>query len=260
MQINFSKPNIEKLNKQSYQCVDMHFHSCYSDGLADIDEILEKSRREGFGVAIADHNEIQGCLEAFRKKRKDDFVIPAIEVKSDELVDILFYFYDVEEYIKFYEKEIKKNKKRLFHTSKTSLSLEEIYEISTKYNCVSCVAHPFGYSMRASRKNIFKIHKSILEKFKVVEAINGGNLRRHNELAVNYIIENKKAVTGGSDAHVLKNIGRVITFSKADTVKEFLDNIKNKKAGVVGVERKKGKLSQYTDYAVAMVAKKLKKK
>jgi hypothetical protein len=45
-----------------------------------------------------------------------------------------------------------------------------------------------------------------------------------------------KRYTGGSDSHVKDYIGNVVVCSKAKNIKEFLDNIKNKKQIIIGKE------------------------
>ena len=246
--ISFSVPNISSLKKQGYTCVDMHFHTVNSDGAATVDEILEKSRKLKIGFSITDHNEIKGCLDAIKKKKGTDFIIPGIEVKSKELVDILFYFYNLNDLKQFYTKEILPYRKKISVISRTTVPLKNLHNLSTKYNCVTSVAHPYGYSMRVGVKNLFKKHEQILKKFDIIEALNGGNSRTKNEYAVEYIRKHKKGFTAGSDGHSIYALGNVVTCSKAKNVKEFLDNIKNKKNKIIGIEDKFGKFSTYGNY------------
>jgi len=246
--IKFSIPKINSLKKQGYTCVDMHFHTVNSDGAATVDEILEKSRKLGIGISITDHNEIKGYLEAVKKKKEIDFIIPGIEVKSKELVDILFYFYNLNDLKQFYTKEILPYRKKISVIARTIIPLQKIYNLSTKYNCVTSVAHPYGYSMRAGSKNLFEKHEQTLKKFDVIEAINGGNSRTKNEEAIKYIKKHDKGFTAGSDGHSIYALGNVITCIKSRNIKQFLDNIKNKKNKVIGIEDRFGKYSTYGNY------------
>lgn len=52
--------------------VDLHIHSKFSDGAGTINEILEAAsrKRELVAIAITDHNEIVGALEAVKKSKK----------------------------------------------------------------------------------------------------------------------------------------------------------------------------------------------
>ena len=245
--ISFSKPKYEKIS------VDMHFHTIYSAGAATIDEVLGKIRKLGLGVSITDHNEIKGSIEAFEKKKEDDFLVPGIEVKSAEGIDILFYFYDLDIYKAFYRSEIEKNKQKLFYTTKTTIPLITLLSLSEKYPCLVSVAHPYGYRQRSGKQDIFIEHTKVLEQFTVFEAINGGNLRNQNILAVDYITGKKKGYTGGSDGHSIYTLGNVVTSSTAVTLKEFLDSIKKGKNSVTGVETSFGKLGELGRFSVHKV-------
>jgi len=246
MDIIFDRPKVKK----DYACVDMHVHSNYSDGAATPSDILEKCRSLGIGVAICDHNTILGNLEYHKIKGKEDFIIPGIEVKSSEAIDILFYFYTIEEMKKFYNIEIK-NKlcSHMCISSKTTIPLKKIIQISKNYKCIISVAHPYGYTMRGGKSDSFNNHFDVLKDVDIVEAINGGTKRNYNQMAIDYITKNKKKITGGSDAHSKYPIGNVLTCSKAKNVKEFLDNIKSGDNFVVGQEIKNGKWGEYFYYA-----------
>ncbi len=246
--IVLGKPNIEELKRQGYACVDMHMHSCYSDGAASIDEIICKARKSGFGISITDHNEIAGSLEAFEKRKGAEIVIPGIEVKSVELIDILFYFYNIADMERFYKKEVLPKKKRFLHVSKTTLKFREIFQLSKKYRCLACAAHPFGYSMRTTIGEVFEKNKEVFSMFGTFEALNGGNSRKQNLKAVEYIEKNGKAFMGGTDGHSIYPIGNVLTCSKAKSIAEFLDNIKSKKNFVIGTETRFRKLGEYFGY------------
>ncbi|HDN01715.1 MAG TPA: PHP domain-containing protein, partial [Candidatus Bathyarchaeota archaeon] len=62
--------------------IDMHVHTWYSDSSASVDEVIEAAKRRGLdGVAITDHNVIDGALEA---ERKSDglIIIPGEEIST----------------------------------------------------------------------------------------------------------------------------------------------------------------------------------
>ena len=111
-EIIFDAPNITKLKSEGYVCIDMHLHSKYSaDSNSKIDDIIEKAKTLGIGIAITDHNCVEGSLKAIDNK-KGILVIPGIEVCSREGIDILFYFEKKEELIWFYNEVIAPNKKK----------------------------------------------------------------------------------------------------------------------------------------------------
>ncbi|MFH2021629.1 MAG: PHP domain-containing protein [archaeon] len=244
--ISFGKPQARK----GYRCVDMHFHSTHSDGAATVDEILKKSRKMGIGVAISDHNEISGSLDALKKKKSEDFIIPAIEVKSSEGVDVLFYFCDSSEMIKFFDNEIKEHRKKFLRMSKTDIPLKDILAFQKKYKCMISIPHMYGYAFRAHVEDMFEKHQTDLGKADIFEAINGGNNRESNEKAIDYVLENNKGFTGGSDGHSIYSLGNVITCAKAKTIRDFFNEIESKRNYVAGIETRYGKLGEYTNYGI----------
>lgn len=241
--IQFGTPEI----KPGCSYIDMHFHTKYSDGTASVQQVLKKIQELHIGVSITDHNEIKGALEAFENAKS--LIIPGIEVKSKELVDILFYFYDINDLKRFFKKEILPFRKQFLHMSKTTVQLSKVFNLSKKYNCIISIAHPFGYTLRSTARNTFTKYAHILSQCDIFEAINGGNFRAKNQESIDYIRKHNKGYTAGSDGHSIYTLGNVVTYSKADTIKDFLDNIKNKKNSVAGSEVRMGKLSIYVNYA-----------
>lgn len=77
--------------------VDLHIHSYYSDGTMSPKEIIDCAKKKKLNyIAITDHNEIAGSLEA--TKIDSSFVIPGVEL--DALIDgidvhILAYNFDI---------------------------------------------------------------------------------------------------------------------------------------------------------------------
>lgn len=254
--IYFQKPNYLKL--RDYLCVDMHFHTTYSDGASTITQVFEKINKLNLSVSITDHNEINGSLELKKvldkkksKKINNPIVIPGIEVKSDELIDILFYFYTYKELIKFYNIEIKPNKIKFLHTTKTKIPLINLYNLSKKYKTIAVVAHPYGYTLRGG-KNLFKKYEKLIKEFNTIEILNGGNSRKQNLMALkllkNKTQKNNKSFTGGSDGHSIYSLGKILTCAKAKNIKDFLNSIKNKKNFIIGEEPFLGKYSEYIKY------------
>lgn len=67
---------------------DLHIHSTYSDGHADVKEIIKAAKRRGLdGIAITDHDTMRGIPAARRyiKEQKLDLIlIPGVEVTTSE--------------------------------------------------------------------------------------------------------------------------------------------------------------------------------
>ena len=68
-------PLLHKIREKGYTPVDMHIHTLHSDAAISIPSLLTRAKHLGIGVAITDHNEIQGVLEACDHPR-DALVIP----------------------------------------------------------------------------------------------------------------------------------------------------------------------------------------
>jgi len=226
----FEKPNIKELRKQGYNCVDMHCHTRYSDGMPSIEQIYRHCRKKGIGVAITDHNEIKGALKI--AKYKNFLSIPGIETTSSEGIHTLFYFYDPKELEEFHKKVIEKNlSENPF--SDLKISVTDIVEKAKGYNCLASAAHPFApgntgiYGFTKKKK-----YRDLLRKIDFVEAINACTFHNQNQKAADWGMRLGKNFTGGSDAHTSQFIGMVVTATRGE---DFLDSIK-KESLVVGKE------------------------
>lgn len=235
--IQFAKPLLRQLNAEGYTCVDMHYHTQYSDTYTKIRKILNKCKKNSIGVAITDHNEIKGCIDAAKRNRRfNAFVIPAIEASCREGVHLLAYFYSLDELKEYYTHVIRKNLTKSPYMS--TITFEDLIEKTSQYNCVISAAHPFTVMpwnlQKKFEKGKFDI--SLIKKTHAFEVINGLLVRRTNLMAVEWARENDKAITGGSDGHTLKKLGSVVSCSKADDIDSFLKSILRKKNIVIGTE------------------------
>jgi predicted metal-dependent phosphoesterase TrpH len=234
--IIFEKPDAKKLSKEGYMCIDMHLHSRFSDGTAKIPMIMKKAKQNSFGVAVTDHNEIKGSQEAFKLCSTKSPVIPGIEVTCSNGRDFLLYFYKMDELSSFYKKYIK-NYKRADPMSRTSIDMYDFLDVTSKVNCLVAAAHPFGIAYKNTYKIIRKDYSySYLKKIDAMEILNGAFQRKHNMKAIVWNYNMNRGFIGGSDAHTLREVGGVLTCSRAETIEEFLDNIKKKQNFVIGKE------------------------
>ncbi|MBT7903440.1 PHP domain-containing protein [Candidatus Woesearchaeota archaeon] len=239
--IILKKPDIELLNKQGYNCVDLHTHTTYSDGTMNYNEIIKHTKKLKIGFSITDHNLITGAIKACAQNKRNknkQLIIPGIEVTTDKYKDLLFYFYDIAELIEFYSK-IKKDisRPKLKKVPKKIISSDEILDISKQYNCLSSIPHPFCLRPKRAYK-YFQKKPTVLKKIDAIEVINSILKKRRNEKAILWNLELEKAFTGGSDAHRLKDLGNVITGVKSNTVEDFLNGVLKKKNVVMGAPGK----------------------
>jgi predicted metal-dependent phosphoesterase TrpH len=233
--ILFEKPDHEALARH-YTVVDMHVHTTYSDGRCSPDEVLERARELGIGVAVTDHNEIEGALQVCRQKRV--LSIPGIEVTSRLGTHILIYFYDLKSLERFYARDI-----RPFMgngvMSATDLTLEEIIPRARAYQSVVVFPHPYCAAYTGVQNTFFTPQRQerLLSMADGVEVINAGNLKRWNLKSAVLGFNLDKSITGGSDGHALNHIGRAVTYADCPKSRRaFLDAVVNRGCKVIGKE------------------------
>ena len=234
--IRFTSPFIHELREKGYLPVDMHIHTRYSDGAIRIPSLLARARYLGIGVAITDHNEIRGAVEACDTSR-DVLVIPGIELSSLEGPHILLYFSAIEDLTDYFATQVQGNLKKSQYMA-LELPIMKILGSASEYPCITVAAHPFGYF--GIKRGILKcierktLHPGIMNHIDGIEVICGAMSRNINEKAARYAGVHRLPVTGGSDAHVLPAVGGVVTGVRADTVSGFLDGILLRKSIVTG--------------------------
>ena len=233
--IQFEKPKIAELKKQN-TVVDLHFHSCYSDGHNTVEEIAGKAQELGIGIAITDHNEIRAAVEI--DGYRGVFSIPGIEITSSEGTHVLIYFYQVDKLEAFYNNDVIPHMGHDIMSS-TSLPMEEIIKRARKYKTVIIFPHPYcgiytgiqnTYFTEARRQKIFSMIDG-------VEVINAENMKKSNLRSALLGFNLGKGITGGSDGHRLPQMGKVVTYAPCDRSRQaFLEAIKTKKTKVIGKE------------------------
>jgi predicted metal-dependent phosphoesterase TrpH len=188
------------------------------------------------GIAITDHNEISGVIEAGNQHR-DVLVIPGIELSSAEGPHVLLYFYSEDDLVDFFTTHIKGTLRKSQYMA-IQLSVEKILASAENYSCLKVAAHPFGYF--GINRGILKcidnktLPAEIIDHIDAIEVICGGMGHDLNDKAARYAGEHDLPITGGSDAHVLPSVGGVVTGVKADTVEGFLNGILAKESVVIG--------------------------
>lgn len=235
----FEKPVYDEINKLGLKAVDMHYHTNHSDSPTKVGDALKLAKKRGVGLAITDHNQISGVIKAYERKT-DVMLIPGTEISAHDGPHILIYFYTISEMKEFYEKYVKEKKRKSPYLA-TRLTTRDIVEKTDNYNCLTVAAHPYGYLL--FNKGIQKcidseyLNQDIMEHFDGIEVICGGMMRKLNVKAVKLALEREKGITGGTDGHMLTDLGNVVTCSRADDVEDFLTNIVKRRNFVVGKEK-----------------------
>ncbi len=233
--IQFEKPELIDLIKH-FTVVDLHFHSRYSDGSSTVKQIAHRANELGIGIAITDHNEIRGAVEL--DSYPDILSIPGIEITSREGTHILIYFYDTDSLRQFYHLDVWPNMGNGVMSS-TALNMEDIIHRARKYETVIIFPHP-DCAAYTGICNFFFSQKRLNRLFEMVdgvEVINSSNLKKWNLRCALLGFNLDKAITGGSDGHSIKHMGKAVSIAECRfDRRSFLDALKKRQSKVIGKE------------------------
>jgi glycosyltransferase involved in cell wall biosynthesis len=187
--------------------VDLHMHTDHSyDCATPVEVLLAEARGRGLGaIAVTDHNEISGALEA-RAKANGFKVIVGEEVKTKEQGEVIGLF--IEEKIP------------------RGLTLEETIAEIKRQGGLVYVPHPFD------RMHSVPDYEHLLAVIDDVDAIEVFNPRiaisEFNEEAVRFAAKYRIPAGAGSDAHVPQGLGSVrIRMRDFNGPDEFLESLRD---------------------------------
>ena len=196
-----------RLSSRQLIDVDLHMHTDHSyDCATPVEVLLAEARARGLGaIAITDHNEVSGALEA-RAKANGIKVIVAEEVKTADQGEVIGLF--IEEKIP------------------RGLSLEETIAEIKRQGGLVYVPHPFD------RLHSVPDYEHLLDVLDEVDAIEVFNPRvaisEFNEEAVRFAAKYRIPAGAGSDAHVPQGLGSVrIRMRDFDGPQEFLQALRD---------------------------------
>jgi predicted metal-dependent phosphoesterase TrpH len=181
----------ERISQRPLIEVDLHMHTDHSgDCATTVDTLIHTARDRGLGaIAITDHNEVSGALEARRLAEElgDIKVIVAEEVKTAEQGEVIGLF--LEEKI-----------------PKGLTMAETIAEIRRQGGLVY-VPHPFD---RFHSVPDYEHLLDIVEEIDILEVFNPRvALTSFNEEAVRFAAKYRIVSGAGSDSHVAQGLGSV---------------------------------------------------
>ncbi len=236
--VSFGEPDTAAIRRHGLAGVDMHFHTNHSDSPTCVGDALALAKKKGIGLAITDHNAISGVVEAHRQD--NTLLIPGIEISAWDGPHILLYFYSVNDLTECYERHIADKKSSSPYLA-TSLTTLEIAAFADDYTCLMVAAHPFGYLL--FNKGLAKciehryFSSRMYGEFDGLEVISGGMSRTLNEKAADLAESRGMCITGGTDGHILSDLGHVLTCAHAETTEEFLEAVLHRKNCVMGREK-----------------------
>lgn len=194
--------------------LDMHIHSSFSrDATASPEAVVRRCYELGLGgLAISDHNSIEGSLRAESLAKQHGLVhIRGVEISAKE-GHVLAY--GVGELVP-----------RGLGVAET---IERIHELGG----VAVAAHPkrfpSGIGLEIAR------HAG----FDAIEVLNGGSSRRSNLLARKVAEESRLPVTAGSDAHSIGEVGKAyVVIEECTSEDEVLEAIRKGRTKAGGRSR-----------------------
>jgi hypothetical protein len=202
------KPRVRaRLAERPLIDVDLHMHTDHSyDCATPVEVLLAEARARGLGaIAITDHNEISGALDA-RSKADGIKVIVAEEVKTADQGEVIGLF--IEEKIE------------------RGLTLQETIAEIRRQGGLVYVPHPFD---RLHSVPDYEHLLSVLDEVDAIEVFNPRvAIAEFNEEALRFALKYRIPAGAGSDAHVPQGLGSVrIKMRDFDGPEEFMESLRD---------------------------------
>jgi predicted metal-dependent phosphoesterase TrpH len=217
---------------------DLHLHSCHSrqsgslkflksrDCYSAPEDIYRVAKARGMDlVTITDHDSIGGCLELLERRPDAGDIFMSEEVSCrlpDGDIEVHLGVYGLDERLHRELQPLRKN----------------VYDVMA---CLreAGVFFALNHLLHFYRRQIpLERYLRLVDHVTAVEARNGAMLPAHNEmierLARGWRGGPALGLTGGSDAHTLRRIGRTWTEAPAASVADFLESLKARRSRVGG--------------------------
>lgn len=211
--------------------VDLHCHSRFSifkyfrrantrDCYNAPEDVYRMAKERGMTyVTLSDHDSIDGALYLLNKYPDlDDFFI------SEEVET---YFPETGQRVHIGVYDLNEEQHR--EIQRLRRDIRELVPYLQSQNLIFAVNHLFqNYRM----KNVASRYiGEMVDMFDVYEVLNGAMASVHNRMVhqlVGTIRSTGRTISmvGGSDAHTLKHVGKVYTVSQAESMRDFLENVR----------------------------------
>jgi hypothetical protein len=180
--------------------LDLHVHSCYSDDASGTpEELIKALKKQGLhGMALTDHNTIEGSLKAYKNTPKDFIVIPSMEIST------------------------KDGHLLALNVTKTILrdrTVEETVDAIIDAGGIPIVPHLFRLLSGIKKEKLKPIHT----KLSALEVFNGCSVPPSNLKTAKVASQYHLGGTGGSDSHDPLYAG--YSYTTVDTTDLRLDTI-----------------------------------
>lgn len=202
-----ARPEVaRRLARRALIDVDLHMHTDHShDCATPVEVLLAQARARGLGaIAVTDHNEISGALEA-AEKASGVKVIVGEEVKTASQGEVIGLFIS----------------QRIPRGLTLAQTIDEIH----RQGGLAYVPHPFD------RLHSVPDYEHLLPVLDCIDAIEVFNPRvaiaEFNEEAARFAAKYRIPAGAGSDAHVPQGLGSVrIRMRDFDCAEEFLESLR----------------------------------
>jgi hypothetical protein len=161
---------------------DLHVHSSHSnDSTNAVEELLDECVRKGLdGVAIMDHNSLDGYRKALSLHREDIMIIPGMEISSAKGHILAYHVQD----------EVPRD-----------LEVAETIDRIRAQGGIAVAAHPYRMWSGLGEE------VTMASDFDAIEVHNGRSTRSNNEKAVELALRMCRPFTAGSDSHEAATVG-----------------------------------------------------
>lgn len=211
--------------------VDLHCHSRFSvfkyfrrantrDCYNPPEDVYRVAKERGMSyVTLTDHDSIDGALYLLNKHPDlDDFFI------SEEVET---YFPETGQRVHIGVYDLSEAQHR--EIQRLRADIRELVPYLKSENLIFAVNHLFqSYRM----KNVASRYiGEMIEMFDVYEVMNGAMASVHNRMVQQLVTTVRSSgrtisMVGGSDAHTVKHVAKVYTVSQAESMREFLENVR----------------------------------
>ena len=180
--------------------LDLHIHSQYSeDGIGTPKEIIKNLQKKGLnGMALTDHNAVEGAVKALKIAPKDFIVITGIEIstKDGHIIGL----------------DVKENIPR-------GLSAEETIDKIIDLGGTPIVPHLYRNMSGVKKEKL----KTFYKKLSAIEVFNACSLPKTNLKTAKTAKQYNLGGTGGSDSHDPAYAG--YAYTTVDTTNFSIDSV-----------------------------------
>lgn len=205
----------EMIRRGGARVSDLHVHSSASDGLTAPVDLVRIARERRLQIAVADHNVIEGALQAWDAAGEEGFdrIVPAIEVTTSERVHLLVYFRIPGDLREFFERVLLPVRRpHAQPTTPMDITVRDLLRAASRWDSLTSAAHPYAVVFNGvmSARARYGLSEADLFRLTAVEVTNGAENARNNARALRLAHRLGKAATAGSDAHMGSEVGAVL--------------------------------------------------